>query len=111
MTYRSRRMLDLAHAMQSCQVQTPACIGASPDGLEPAHGNWQWLGRGIGHKSTDAVFAACCRPCHQAIDSGATLTRAEKEMYWMRGAVRTWRWLMEAGLIAPTGAKTVDIVR
>lgn len=30
---------------------------------------------------------------------------------WMCGAVRTWQWLMEAGLLAPTGAKTVDIVR
>lgn len=111
MTMRSRALLDLAHAMQTCTVQIPdACQGVSPDGLEPAHANWQMHGRGIGHKADD-VFAAACRGCHQALDGSTRLSRADRVFYWHRGAVRTWAWLMEQGWLSVTPKKTVDGAR
>lgn len=111
MTYRNRGYLDLAHEMQTCTVRTQWCVGVSPEGLEPAHGDWSWLGRGIGHKASDAVFAATCHQCHRAIDGLYGLSQAERQDYWMRGAITTWRWLVESGLLAPTGAKAVDLPR
>ena len=96
MTYRNRRFLDMAHDMHECTIQAPGCIGYSPDGLEPAHSNWQEEGIGIGIKSDD-VFAAACHHCHMELDDRANLTRAEKIEYWQRGTIRTIRYLLSAG--------------
>ena len=96
MTYRSRAFLDLAHEMQSCKIQIPGtCTGIVIDGLEPVHGDHQWLGRGIGHKSAD-IFAAGCHSCGQAMHTGR-LTREGKADYWQRGAILTMAFLLENG--------------
>lgn len=95
--YRSRRFLDLAHDMHECTLQIPgACIGYSPDGLEPCHSNWQEEGIGIGIKADD-IFAAGCHACHVEIDDRASLTRDEKIWFWRRGVIRTVRQLLKAG--------------
>lgn len=96
--YRSRAYLDLAHEMQTCMMQIPGtCEGVVPDGLEPIHGDFQWLGRGMGHKSSD-LFAAGCHSCGQAMHTGK-LSRAEKADYWQRGAIRTMVFLLENGWV------------
>lgn len=100
--FRSRAFLDLAHEMQSCRIMIPGvCEGVVMDGLEPSHGDFQWLGRGIGHKSSD-LFAASCHACGQAMHTGK-LSRAEKADYWQRGAILTMAFLLENGwlVIAP----------
>ena len=79
MTYRNRKLLDLAHKLNDC----PICGKYSPEGLEPMHSNQQRHGRGFGHKSADHFHAAGCHDCHTKIDSGM-LSREEKEAMWLR---------------------------
>lgn len=110
MTFRDRRFLDLAHEMRTCQVQIPGvCQGESPEGLEPAHGNWQWLGRGVGHKATD-IFAAACPACHRALDvsAGSTMFREAREEYWQRGAIRTMLYMLEHGWLTISPTRVVN---
>lgn len=95
--YRNRKVLDLAHEIHECQIRIPGvCRGYSPEGCEPAHGNWSWTGIGMATKSHD-VFAASCHECHVALDTYQHMTRAEAEQYWSRGAIRTWIKLMKDG--------------
>ena len=97
MTYRNRRLLDLAHSIKACQLQIPeVCIGHQEHGCEPAHGPKSWLDGGAGLKSAD-VFAAACHPCHVELDQGKLLSRAERQWYWGRGCARTWAELMRLG--------------
>lgn len=99
MTFRSRKLLDLAHSMHDCTLQIPGvCSGYSPEGCEPAHGPKSMLGGGMGCKSDD-VFAAACHACHAALDQGKDLTRDERQWFWLRGAARTWARLMETGKV------------
>lgn len=107
-TLRNRSLLDLAHEMRQCLVQIPdACQGESPEGLEPAHANWQMHGRGLGHKADD-VFAAACPGCHRALDGGNRLSRADRIFYWHRGAIRTWAYLMQHGWLTISPTRLVD---
>lgn len=102
MTYRNRKLLDLAHSVCECQLQIPGvCIGHSAHGCEPAHGPKLMLGGGMGCKSAD-VFAAACHACHVAIDQGKELSKEDRQWYWLRGAARTWAKLMESGLLCVT---------
>lgn len=80
--------------MHECTIRIPdICVGYSVDGLEPAHGNWSYFGKGMSLKADD-VFAAACHACHTEVDQGKNLSREEREYYWMRGAIRTWAELM-----------------
>lgn len=98
--YRSRRLLDRCHALTECTVQIPSvCIGESPDGLEPAHANWSWAGKGRGIKADDCYIAAACHNCHVAIDQGKDLSREEREWYWFRGYARTMGEFFRRGWI------------
>ncbi len=113
MPMRNRRMLDLAHEMQTCTIRAPGCRGVVPGGLIPCHGNWQWLGKGVGLKADD-VFAAGCHHCHDVIDgrSHPVLSRTEREELWMRGAIRTWSFLVSSHwLLVTTKPLTCDSVR
>lgn len=97
MTYRSRKMLDLAHRMNRCTLAIPGvCVGFAAEGLEPAHGPKSLLGGGVGHKPGD-VFAAACHACHAELDQGKRLSREERQWYWLRGAALTWLELMKSG--------------
>jgi len=81
--YRNRKLLDLAHRMDDCQVGIPGvCTGYSPGGCEPAHSNQMEDGH-------DALHAACCHACHVEIDQGKSLDRELKQFYLDRGIKRT----------------------
>lgn len=100
--YRNRKLLDLAHRMQQCQLRIPGvCIGHSEHGCEPAHANnWrQTFGKGGARKAHDCFFAAACHPCHVALDQGNKLTGEEKFEYWSRGHNRTLLALFRNGWI------------
>lgn len=95
--FRSRAFLDLAHDLHECQLKIPGvCIGYSVDGCEPAHGNWSWIGKGLGLKSDD-IFCATCHPCHVELDQGRKLDAAERELYWAKGAIKTMALLLKTG--------------
>ena len=89
-THRDRKLLDLAHKLDMCQINLPGiCIGYMPDGCEPAHSNQSIHGKGMHHKAHDIYHAAACRECHQEIDQGRKLSREEKAEYWQRGFEKT----------------------
>jgi hypothetical protein len=84
MTYRNRKLLDLAHEIP-CQATFPhVCNGPSV----PAHSNQQAHGRGHAHKSDDCFFAAVCPAAHDAIDGRpGGMDRETKQAEWNRAYV------------------------
>lgn len=87
--YRNRKLLDLAHRIQECQIQIPGiCIGFQEHGCEPVHGDSQMFGKGMGIKSHD-VAAAGCHACHQRLPK---MAREERERAFLMGA---WRTMLE----------------
>lgn len=94
MTYRNRKLLDLAHDAP-CFADFPhQCYEHL--GCDPAHSDSSIFGRGHGHKSHDFAFASLCNNAHKALD---TMPREEKFMSWLRAYVKTQNWLWENGLI------------
>ena len=90
MTYRNRKLLDLAHRVNECQLQLDGiCEGYSPDGCEPAHSNWLIHGKGGSTKADDVYHCAACHSCHFQLDQGTIFNKAEKLEYWRRGFERT----------------------
>lgn len=97
--YRNRKLLDLAHDFQVCQIRIPGvCENYSIDGCEPAHANRQFLGKGFSRKADDYAFAASCHSCHAMIDQGP-LDAESKWDYWLKGYFRTVKILWEKGRI------------
>lgn len=99
MTYRNRKLLDLAHKLNDC----PLCSKYQDWGLNPMHSNQQRHGRGLGLKAADHFHAAGCNECHDLIDKSSTLSREEKEALWQRAfeitLTRYWEngWLVVKG--------------
>jgi hypothetical protein len=66
-TYRNRRLLNLAHECPCTAQFSHYCT--QYQGVEPAHSDQQIFGRGHGHKSHDFAFAAMCHTAHLMLDS------------------------------------------
>lgn len=90
MTFRSRKLLDLAHDMP-CQADFLHQCG-SWQGCEPAHSDSHIFGRGHGHKSADFAFASLCHTAHMMLDG---MEREEKFFAWLRAYAKTQAWLWE----------------
>lgn len=93
MTYRCRKLLDIAHEAP-CMFKVP---GICQDGLYPCvpcHSNMQRHGRGFSHKSHDAYAPAGCPACHAWYDTGKA-PREEQEWTFMTALERWWLWLLE----------------
>ena len=100
MTYRNRKLLNLAHKLP-CQATFPhEC--SEYQGVEPAHSDQQIFGRGHGHKSHDCFFAALCNTAHMMLD---TFEREQKQAEWLRAYIKTQVYLYEHGyLVTAKGA-------
>lgn len=106
MTYRNKKLTDLAHETP-CMAQFPhECTGRFPgeDGKTyttvPAHSNWLRWGRGHGHRSPDLFHAAVCPPAHDFIDGRrGNWKKEEREAEWERAFIATFRHYFEKGLI------------
>lgn len=94
MTYRNRKLLDLAHTMPCTAAFAHTCAGYL--GCDPAHSDSSIWGRGMGHKSHDFAFAAMCHPAHKEL---ARMKRSNKGAEWTLAHVQTMRFLWENGLI------------
>lgn len=95
MTYRNRRLLNIAHEMP-CRATFPhQCTGYN--GCEPAHADWQVFGRGKDHKSADWAFAAMCHEAHRMITAkiNPEFDREMRQAEWLRAFVATQNWLWE----------------
>jgi hypothetical protein len=104
-TYRNRKLLDLAHEIP-CQARFPHdCTGqwVQDNGkylCVPAHSNQQLFGRGGWHKSDDIFFAAVCPPAHDAIDGRTPgMDRETKAAEWLAAYVGTQRHIWSHGLV------------
>ncbi len=93
MTFRSRKLLDLANG-----APCMAC-GAEDGTIVAAHANWSDFGKGMSHKASDAAVAFLCYRCHSELDQGALMSKTERRAVWMEAAVKTWVWLMETGRV------------
>jgi hypothetical protein len=101
--YRNRRLLDLAHRVQECQLRIPGvCVGHSVDGCEPAHSNQSRHGKGGAMKAHDIFHAAACHWCHAELDQGKKLSREERRNYWQDGFERTWLLYLKQGWLKVT---------
>lgn len=96
MTYRNKRLTDLAHHAP-CFAKFPhQCNGPSV----PCHSNELRFGRGGGHKSNDCFFAACCPTAHDLIDGRAGgWDKETKHAEWMLAYIATQVWLWETGRV------------
>lgn len=100
MIYRNRRLLDLAHEINDCQMRIDGvCIGYSPDGCEPAHSNEQRHGKGAGIKANDVFHVAACHPCHVEFDQGRRLTGEQRRHIFAAGFERTVAEYWRLGLV------------
>lgn len=99
MTYRNRRLLDLAHEM-SCHAAFPHDCNQW-DGCVPAHSNWQIWGRGSGHKTPDWAFAAVCPNAHAILDPKVSpvFDREQRQTEWLKAFVGTQNEIWESGKV------------
>jgi hypothetical protein len=107
MTFRSRKLLDLAHYMPCFADWPHECVGYN--GCEPAHSDSHFFGRGIGHKADDCFFASLCRNAHADITAKVNdETERDQKFYdWLRAYVKTQTWLWTHGWIKLTGKNVV----
>lgn len=104
MTYRNRKLLDLAHRVHECQVQIPGvCEGYSAHGCEPAHSNQQRHGKGMGLKAADNFHAAACHSCHAELDQGKSLSKDLRREIFNEAHERTMALYIQNGwlVVAP----------
>lgn len=96
MTYRNRKLLDLAHEMP-CQAQFKhVCNGPTV----PAHSNQQIHGRGHAHKSHDCFFAGVCPAAHDQLDGrSGGMDKETKQAEWNRAYIATQTYLWENGKV------------
>lgn len=94
MTYRDRKLLDLAHEMPCFAAFPHECYAYL--GCDPAHSDSSIFGRGIGHKTHDWAYAAMCNTAHSML---ATFDREQKSSEWLRAFVKTQTYLWENKLI------------
>ena len=96
MTYRNRKLLDLAHEAP-CFLQLGA-DGCGADKSVPCHSDSMRHGRGVGHKSGDEFAVPGCPACH-AIFTRKDLGREEYLVRWLAAHERYQTWLWESGKI------------
>lgn len=94
MTYRNRKLLDLAHSAPCFADFSHDCQGWQ--GCDPAHSDSSIFGRGAGHKSHDFAFASLCNTAHKMLDF---MEREEKFYAWLHAYVKTQEYLWENKLI------------
>ena len=99
MTYRNRRLLNLAwEAPCFLRLGVPGC-GQHPS--VPVHSDMQRHGRGVGHKSHDLFAVSGCPACHAAF-TRANLGREGYEAAWLAAFERylVWLWTNEKVRVA-----------
>lgn len=93
--FRSRDLLNLAHAVKECQC----CGRAAPYGCEPAHANWSEFGKGMGLKAGDHWTAALHHDCHVELDQGGNETKEQKRDRWLRAHINTMNLYWSRGCL------------
>lgn len=95
MTYRNRKLLDLARECPMCM----SCGRANDGTIVAAHSNQLRDGKGTGIKAADYRIAFLDHVCHAELDQGKTMNREEKVAFWERAHRKTVAWLFESGKV------------
>lgn len=103
MSFRNRRLLDLAHHITECTIELPVvCRGYMPGGCVPSHSDRQIHGKGIAEKANDCFFAASCDRCNTALCDSKDFDRETKHTHWQRGFEKTLLMLWTNGWLRVT---------
>ena len=96
MTYRNRKLLDLAHDAPCFLMISGKCTSAGFVSGEcvPCHSDQQIDGRGTGHKSHDCLAIPGCVNCHEKFTM-AVLGRTVYEHVHNNSLKRYLVWLWE----------------
>jgi hypothetical protein len=86
---------------RDCTIRTPVCSFATEQTVL-AHVRMSGIS-GMGIKAPDIFGAWSCAPCHVLVDAGqyggVSLSPDERDLYLLRGMVRTQAILLKEGLI------------
>ena len=93
MTYRNRRLLNLAHDAPCC-LRLGLCSGQ----IVPCHSDQLADGRGIGHKSHDCLAVPGCVACHSKF-TRKHLGAAEYNIIQGLALKRYLVWMWENGKV------------
>lgn len=96
MTFRSRKLLDLAHEAPCCLRLGTAECGNYPS--VPCHSDMLEHGRGVGHKSDDSLAVPGCPACHALFTRG-NLGRDGYQQIHARAMVRYVQWMWANGKV------------
>lgn len=94
MTHRNRALLDIAHEAPCFLLLGAKGCGEYPS--VPCHSDLQRHGRGVGHKSHDALAVSGCPACH-AVFTREHLGRVGYEEAWRMAHERYTVWLWTEG--------------
>jgi hypothetical protein len=97
MTYRNRKLLDLAHEAP-CFLDL-GTVGCGADKSVPCHSDMLKHGRGVGHKSHDCLAVPGCPACH-AVFTRARYGQAGYEAIWRDAFANYTVWLWENRKVA-----------
>lgn len=101
--YRNKKLLELLRR-SPCQH-----CGIEDGTVAAAHANLLRLGKARGLKCPDFFTAALCFTCHQNLDQGAKMSKAQREEMWIEAYLKTIAWLFENGHIQLSGTQRSSV--
>lgn len=93
MTYRSRRLLDLARG-QACVM-----CGNQDGTVVAAHSNLLEHGKGKSIKADDSMHAWLCYACHSEYDQGNRMTKDQKRDFILTAICKTHLLMFRNGYL------------
>jgi len=88
-------------------VAAMSCQRCGHHESQAAHSNWHG-GKGRGIKASDNYVAAFCQSCHQEIDAGNLMTKAERMHAWYLAHIQTIHYL-QINNLWPKGVPLTDL--
>lgn len=97
---RLQKLRDSAKGVP-CTIESPVC-NHRPETSVLAHRRSHDSNAGTGLKPDDTAAAIACSDCHDWLDGRSSLyscSRKEKEFFWFRGILRTFRYWVAEGIL------------
>jgi len=94
--YRNKKILEFAKG-QPCTMNLYG-HKHDPETVVAAHSNMMADGKGVGMKADDCFVAFLCADCHYWYDFGRA-SRETKDAEFHRAMKRTWRVLLDNGIL------------
>lgn len=102
MTVRSTKIRESARD-EECLVRIPGVCSFDPAKTIASHYRGSAGGKGLSHKASDLCVAYCCTACDMVYDGQhkppAGMTKADIDLMWCQGHLRTLRKLEQKGLV------------